>query len=217
MPSRRLLLIPAAVAALALAGCDVDIDDDGPRTTQTREVAGFTRIDSRDSVDVRLHVGERQRVQVRAGENVIDDVHTEVRDGTLEVAYDDDEVFGDGNVVVEVSVPELSRIEASGSSDIDADGIDADTLEVRAEGSADVALQGTVGRLALDLDGSSDAELAGLAAREARAAVGGSSDLEVRADERLEVDVDGSGDVRYHGNPALTRHVDGSGEVSRAD
>jgi hypothetical protein len=55
MPSARrsLFLIPAAVAALALAGCTVG--DDGPQTTQTRDVADFTRIENRDSVDVRLH------------------------------------------------------------------------------------------------------------------------------------------------------------------
>jgi hypothetical protein len=46
---RRALLLPAAVAAVARAGCD--IGDDGPRTTQTRDVADFTRIDNRDSVD----------------------------------------------------------------------------------------------------------------------------------------------------------------------
>ena len=54
-------VIPAAIAALALAGCTVG--DDGPRTSQTRDVADFTRIDNHDSVDVRLHVGEPQRVR----------------------------------------------------------------------------------------------------------------------------------------------------------
>jgi len=164
---------------------------------------------------VRLHVGEPQRVRVRAGEKVIDDVRTEVRDGTLHLTFDHDG-FGGGDVVVEASVPKLTGIEASGSGDIDA-GIDANAIEVRSDGSADIALEGAAGRLALDLDGSGDADLAGLAAREARVAVGGSGDVDVRADERLEVDLDGSGDVRYHGDPALTQHVDGSGELSGAD
>jgi hypothetical protein len=212
--SRRALVFPAAVAALALAGCAVG--DDGERTSQTRDVADFARIDNRTSVDVRLHVGEPQRVRVRAGEKVIDDVRTEVRDGTLHVAFDHDG-FGGSDVVVEASVPKLTGIEVSGSGDVDADGVDADAFEVRSDGSADIALVGTVGRLAVDLDGSGDADLAGLAAREARVAVGGSGDLDVRADERLEVDADGSGDVRYHGDPALTQRVDGSGDLSRAE
>jgi hypothetical protein len=213
-PRRALLLLPAVAAAVALAGCT--IGDDGPRTTQTRHVAEFTRIDNRGSVDVRLHGGEPQRVRVRAGENVIDDVGTEVRDGTLHLTFDHDG-FGGSDVVVEASVPKLTGIEASGSGDIEVDGIDADAFDLRSDGSADIALAGTAGRLAIDLDGSGDADLAGLAAREARVAVGGSGDLDLRADEWLDVAVDGSGDVRYHGDPALTQHDDGSGELSRAD
>jgi hypothetical protein len=208
------LALPAALAALALAGCDLD-EDDGPRTTQTRDVAGFTRIDSRDSVDIRVRVGEPKRVQVRAGEKVIGDVRTEVRDGTLEVTFDHDGWGGD-DVIVEASVPRLTGIEADGSGDIEADGIAAGEFEVTSDGSADIALAGTVGRLALDVDGSGDVDLAELAARQAKVFVGGSGDVDVLARERLDVAVDGSGDVRYHGDPVLTHEVDGSGELTRA-
>jgi Putative auto-transporter adhesin, head GIN domain len=210
---RFLFLVPAAIGAFAIAGCS--LGDDGPRTTQTRDVRAFTRVDNRDSVDIRLHVGEPQRLQVRAGEKVIDDVHTDVRDGTLRVTFDHDGIFG-GDVVVDATVPKLTGIEASGSGDIDADGIDADALDVRGTGSATVALEGEVRRLAVELDGSGDADLADLTAREARVAVSGSGDADVRADRRLDVDVDGSGDVRYHGDPALTKQVDGSGDLSHA-
>jgi hypothetical protein len=213
-PRRSLLLFPVAVAALAFAGCS--IGDDGPAVTQKRDVADFTRIDNRDSVDVRLQVGESQRVRVRAGEKVIDDVRTEVRDGTLQVTFDHDGWGGD-DVVVEASVPELTGIAASGSGDVEAKGIDAKAIEVRSDGSGDIWLEGTAGRLALDMDGSGNAELAALTAREARVAVDGSGDADVRAGEQLDVTVDGSGDVRYHGDPALTQHVDGSGDLSRAD
>ena len=211
----RLILLSAAIAGLVLAGCS--IGDDGPRTTQTREVAEFTRIDNRDAVDVDLRVGEPQRVRVRAGRKVIDDVDTEVRNGTLHLTFDR-ESFGTGDVAVEASVPKLSGIEVSGSGDVEAEGIDADAFELRSDGSADIAVAGTTGQLTVDLDGSGDTDLAGLAAREAWVASDGSGDTEVRAQQRLEVDLDGSGDVRVHGDPPLTRRVvDGSGELSRAD
>lgn len=212
MLSRHFAVL-GALAALALAGCD--IEDDGPRTTQTRDLAGFTRIDNRDSVDIRLRVGERQRVQVRAGRKVIGDVRTEVRDGTLEVTFDRDGWGGD-DVIVEAAVPELTGVDADGSGDIEADGIAADAFEVTSDGSGDIALEGRVARLELDVDGSGDVDLAELAAREARVFVGGSGDVDVRAGERLAVAVDGSGDVRYHGDPVLTQNVDGSGELTQA-
>jgi hypothetical protein len=212
LPKRSLLLLP--LAGLALAGCS--IADDGPRTSQTRDVARFTRIENPASVDVRLHVGEAQRVRVRAGEKVIDDVGTEVRDGTLHVTFDHDG-FGGNDVVVEASVPELTAVESSGSGDIDVDGIEADAFDLRSDGSADIRLAGTAGRLAVDIDGSGDADLGDLAAGRARVFVGGSGDADVRADGTLDVTVDGSGDVRYHGDPQLTQNVDGSGDLSRAD
>jgi hypothetical protein len=212
LPKRSLLLLP--IAALALAGCS--IGDDGPRTSQTRDVARFTRIDNRASVDVRLHVGEAQRVRVRGGEKVIDDVGTEVRDGTLHVTFDH-HGFGGNDVVVEASVPALTAVETSGSGDVDVDGIEADAFDLRSNGSADIWLAGTAGRLAVNVDGSGDADLGDLAARDARVFVGGSGDADVRADDKLDVTVDGSGDVRYHGHPQLTQNVDGSGDLSRAD
>ncbi len=207
----RALLIPVALGAVALAGCG--LGDDGPRTTQTRDVAGFTRIDNRGSVDVRLRVGGPQRVRVTAGENVIDDVSTDVRDGTLRVTFDH-HGFGGGDVVVEASVPRLTGIDVSGSGNVDADGIATDAFAVRSKGSGDVALDGSAARLVVDLDGSGNVDLASLEAREARVRVGGSGDAEVRAAEKLDVAVDGSGDVSYHGDPALTQNVDGSGDVS---
>jgi len=209
----RALLTPAALGTVALAGCG--LGDDGPRTTQSRDVAGFTRIDNRGSVDVRLRVGGPQRVRVTAGEKVIDDVHTDVRDGTLRVTFDHDG-FGGDNVVVEASVPSLEGVDASGSGNVDAEGIEADAFEVLADGSGDVELGGRAGRLVVDIDGSGNADLAALAAREARVSVGGSGDAEVRAAEKLAVSVDGSGGVRYHGDPALSQQVDGSGDVSQA-
>jgi putative autotransporter adhesin-like protein len=210
---RSIILLPAALAALAFAGCA--FEDDGPRRTETRDVAAFTRIDSDSSVELRLHVGEPRRVQVRAGEKVIDDVATEVRDGTLHVTFDHDG-WGGNDVVVEASVPKLDGIHASGSGDIEADGIDADAFTLRSDGSADIVLTGSTAALDVEVDGSGDAELADLRARAATVKVRGSGDADVRADERLEVDVDGSGDVRYYGDPELNQRVDGSGDLSRA-
>jgi hypothetical protein len=213
-PRSLLILIAGGAAALAIAGCD--FADDGPRTTQTRDVAAFTRIDNRGSVDVRLHVGGKQKVKVWAGEEVIDDVKTEVHDGTLEIAFDHDG-WGGNDVVVEASVPKLTGIEAHGSGDIDADGIEADAFEIRSQGSADIALAGAATRLDVEIDGSGDADLADLKADQATVSVSGSGDADVRADDRLNVEVDGSGDVRYHGSPELTQNVDGSGDLTRAE
>jgi hypothetical protein len=212
--SRRAIAL-AAVAAAGLAGAGCSLADDGPQVTQTRDVASFSSIDNRSSVDVHLHVGPPQRVRVRAGEKVVGEVHTDVRDGTLRLTFDHHGIGG-GDVVVDAWVPRLTGVAVTGSGDVTGAGIDADALEVRSDGSGDVALHGTARRLSVGLDGSGDADLGALDARVARVSVGGSGDVEVRADERLAAEVDGSGDVHYHGEPAVTKRVDGSGDVARA-
>jgi hypothetical protein len=165
---------------------------------------------------VRLHVGEKQKVKVWAGEKVIDDVATEVRDGTLMIAFDHDG-WGGNDVVVEASVPKLTGIEASGSGDIDADGIEGDAFAVKSDGSSDIALAGAAKTLDLEIDGSGDADLAGLRTAAATVSVSGSGNADVRADDRLSVEVDGSGDVRYHGSPQLEQSVDGSGDLTHVE
>lgn len=209
----RFLLPAAALAALAMTGCDVG--DDGPQTTQTRDVAKFTRIDSSASVDARVRIGKPQTVRVLAGDKVIDDVRTEVRDGTLQLDYDH-HGFGGGDVVVEATLPRLDGVEVTGSGDVEVDGLDAGAFEVRSDGSGDVELAGAAENLKLDMDGSGDADLQDLDARRADVHVGGSGDAHVSAGERLEVSIDGSGDVRYAGDPSVTKDVDGSGELKRA-
>lgn len=208
---RRLLL---ALPVIALAGCSVS--DDGEKTAQTRDVPAFTRLANDDSVHVRLHVGSPQKVRVSAGDKVIDDVRTEVRDGTLHVTFDHDG-WGDPDVEVEAWTPQLTAIASDGSGDVDAEGVAADAFEVTADGSADVRVQGTAQRLVVAADGSGNAKLADLEARVARVTASGSGDVEVRADTQLAVNVDGSGNVRYHGKPRLTKHDDGSGDVTAAD
>jgi hypothetical protein len=194
-PRPLIPFLAAAVIAVAIAGCA--IGDDGPRVSQTRDVAGFTRVDNQGSVDLRLHAGEPQRVRVLAGRKVIDDVRTEVRDGTLQISFDH-HGFGGGNVAVEATVPRLVGIEASGSGDIDAHGVDAGSLDVHSDGSADIALQGDARQLTVDLSGSGDADLADLHARDAQVTISGSGDAVVRAD-RLAQHVDGSGELRRAG------------------
>ena len=212
--SRALLLIPAAFAAFAVAGCA--IGDDGPTTTQNRDVAAFTRVENDDSVDVQLSVGDAQHVRVRAGEKVIGKVKTEVRDGTLRVRFPHHGIGGD-RVVAEATVPSLTSVESTGSGDTVVEHLKADAFDVRSDGSGNVVLDGEVGRLGVDVSDSGDADLAGLRAGSAKVSSSGSGNVDVRASKALDVDMDGSGDVRYHGNPSLNKSDDGSGDLKRAD
>jgi len=214
MASPRIaLLLPAAAAATLLAGC-IGIDA-GPTTTDHRDVAAFTRIKAEDQVDVRLRGGERRRLDVRAGEKVIDDVRTEVRDGTLYVSYDGPGIRR-GRLLVEVAAPKVEAIDITGSADVVADELDGRALDVRVTGAGDLSADGRADRLTVDISGSGDADLADLTAAEARVELSGAGDADVLATERLDADVRGAGDLAYRGEPRLTEHVSGSGDIEHA-
>jgi hypothetical protein len=214
MSSPRIaLILPVAAATLALTGC-IGIDP-GPTTTQSRDVGAFTRVKAEDEVDVDLRVGEPRHLRVRAGEKVIDDIRTEVRDGTLYVSYDGPSIR-EGRLLVQVAAPAVDAIAITGASDVRVDGLATDALDVRVSGAGDIAARGRVGRLALDISGAGDADLAELAAKEARVELTGAGDADVHASERLDAEVSGAGDLAYRGDPRLNERVSGSGEIEHA-
>jgi hypothetical protein len=214
MSSPRIaLILPVAAATLALTGC-IGVDP-GPTRTQSRDVAAFTRVEAEDQVDVDLRVGEPRRLRVRAGEKVIDDVRTEVRDGTLYVSYDGPGIRR-GPLLIEVATPSLDAIAISGASDVRVGGLAAEALDIRVSGAGDIAAAGRVDRLALDISGAGDADLAELTAGEARVELSGAGDADVHAADRLDAEVSGAGDLAYRGDPRVRRTVSGSGEIEHA-
>jgi hypothetical protein len=204
------------VAALGVAGCG-----GGPRTTQTREVAPFDRLEVDSSIDVDVVPGDANKVLVSAGENVIDHVETASRDGVLHLSIRDHGlVIGPDpydDVRVQVSSAALQGVLVQGSSDLALARIDADELAVEIEGSGSIEAAGTVGNLIASIQGSGDADLRDLQARTATVSVQGSGDARVNVKDQLDVSVQGSGDVSYRGNPRVSQHVQGSGDVRAED
>ena len=196
-----------SVAAVALAGCS----DDGPRTTDVRDVAAFTHVTNDSSADVRIRVGRPLHVQVVAPKKVVDDVRTEVRDGTLHVSH------GATHAVVEIDVPSLDALDSSGSGDVSAADVSGDVLAVAADGSGDLELAGTTRQLTVDQRGSGDLDLGHLSSDDARVSTKGSGDTELWVEATLDLHTDGSGDVEYRGDAAVTKDVNGSGDVERTD
>jgi len=207
---RIALILPIAAATLALTGC-IGVDA-GPTTTRDRDVGAFARVRAEDQVDVDLRVGEPRRLSVRAGEKVIDDVRTEVRDGTLYVGYDGPGIR-EGRLLVEVSAPTVEALAITGAADVRMDGLDADAFDIRVSGAGDLAAEGRVRRLTLDISGAGDADLAELATDDARVELSGSGDAEVRASGLLDAEVTGAGDLAYRGEPRLREAVTGDGEI----
>jgi Putative auto-transporter adhesin, head GIN domain len=213
---RRLLPVLAAAALLAAAaGCG-----GGPRVTVMRDVPPFDRIEVSDDLDVDVVPGAGGQVRVRAGRDVMERVHTESRDGVLELdIVDRGIVIGPdplGDVRIEVPVQSLTGVLIEGSGDVAVRGIDEDRLELQVRGAGDIEASGTVDHLSATIQGAGDADLADLEARTADITVQGAGDADLRVSDELDVTVEGAADVSYLGDPIVQSEIDGAGELRRA-
>jgi hypothetical protein len=158
---------------------------------------------------------------VRGGRKVVDQIHTDVRDGTLHIDREDHDtlVLDENAPRVEIEVPRLEAAEVHGSGDVDIDlaGRALHRLDLAVQGSGGVSASGRVDTLHVAVDGSGDMDLGDLRARDAAVAIHGSGAADLRVEGVLRASVDDSGDVRYRGPAEVASDVDGSGAVRRED
>jgi hypothetical protein len=77
-----------------------------------------------------------------------------------------------------------------------------------------VSARGRARRVEVRLNGSGDAKLQGVVAREAHAKLSGTGRIAVNATESLDASIPGTGSIEYSGNPRQVRKsVDGVGSV----
>lgn len=225
----RSRLVLVAVIAFLLGGLAVgllylfDVSKDasssttegsGVPATQTRHVAAFAGIELAGSNNIVVHVGEKQSVVVKADDNLLGRVATEVQSGTLVIANTPGSFTTNSPMSVEVDVPTLDALTLTGSGNIVVDGIETESLEVTLPGSGTLTGSGTATKLDVTVSGSGSVQLTQLVANDVRAVVSGSGSIFVTATESLDAAVSGSGAILYAGNPqGVTKSVTGSGAI----
>lgn len=188
----------------------------GVAAAQTRPVGPFTSVVLAGSNDVVVHVGPRRSVVVRADDNLLDRVTTQVHDAKLVVGNKSGSFTTETPMSVDVEVPALDAVSLVGSGVVSVTDVDAAALAVTLTGSGVLRADGRVGRLDVTLAGSGDAQLGQLVARKVQAVVLGSGRIVVTATKRLDAAVPGTGAIVYGGDPAqVTTSVTGTGAVIR--
>ena len=185
----------------------------GAAATQSRTVPSFTAIELTGSSGLTVTVGRKQTVVVRADDNLIDLVTTNVQNEMLLVG-----TTGSFSaripMTVEVTVPALDTVVLSGSGIVTVSGLTAQRLTVRVPGSGLLGISGTAEELDVSLSGSGDVRLQELVARDIAATLSGSGRLQVHATRSLDASVPGSGVIMYGGSPSsVTTGVAGSGII----
>jgi len=211
-----LALVAIGIALLVQGGSpNSGVKGSGVAVTQTRTVAGFSRLDLAGSNNVTVIVGGPQSVVVHADSNLINHVTTGVAAGTL-IIGDTGSFTTRAPTSVDVSVPSLTALTLSGDGQISVTGINAPQLTVTVSGSGLLSAAGTAARLDVMLSGDGQAQLSQLTAGDVQAVVTGSGLIQVNATTSLDAAVPGTGAIIYTGNPSqVATSVTGTGAVTR--
>lgn len=234
--------VPAAAVALVLSLGSLQAHSAGQRVTEARSVAEFEAIDLEGPISLTVRQTERQRVYLDADAGDLAQLETQVesRKGvpTLVIRFERglSSRWRNEAVKIEVDVPRLSALAASGASAVDIGPLATPALKVSVAGSGDVRLTaletqlfaaaiagsgdvsatGKATQVKLSIAGSGDADLLGLVADAVKVSIAGSGDAQVTADRELAVSIAGSGDVRYAGQVSSVKSsIAGSGSVRR--
>jgi len=189
----------------------------GISASETRDLPPFAGVELAGSNNVTARVGEEQSVVVHADDNLVDRITTRVSGGKLVIGNDRGDFRTQSPMGVDVTVTALNELALTGSGTIVAAEVDAKRFSVALSGSGVVRAGGRTDSLEVELNGSGEAQLQDLVARDVHAVVSGSGRALVNATETLDASVPGSGAVEYSGGPTQVKTtVDGVGYVTPA-
>jgi hypothetical protein len=228
-----LLFLPAF---LLFTACDPDaIRGNGDLVTETRDEKDFVGLDISVPGKVVVQQGAAFEVEVQVEENLLPYLKTEVKSGDLHVYFSRD-VRDVDDLLVTVTMPELSSVRLSGSVIFESSGSFAgDVLDLNLSGSC-IAEMGNASysKISLELSGSGHIELRGEATvldaslsgsghldalscpvETADIRLSGSGSAKVDVSDTLFAKISGSGEILYAGDPVVDTEISGSGRVKK--
>jgi hypothetical protein len=207
--------------------------------TQTREVNGFDAVNVEYPAQVLIKQGSTESVKIEAEDNLLPNLKTQVKNGTLEIFYrreNGKHVNPTKTVQITITVKDLTEVDftsagelmieklktdsldvsLSGAGSLNLEDIQVQALDVSLSGAGSMTASGTANDLNLNISGFGDFKGAELHDKNARVNISGAGSATVWVDDNLTAEVSGAGSVSYYGSPSVTRDISGIGDVSHA-
>lgn len=229
----RSLSLLGLLAVLLSTAASAAVKGSGVKLTQTREVAAFTAIEASGGVQLDVKRGPVS-VVLEGDDNLLPLITTEVRDGALIIRRKHDvSISPTLELVARVTLPALSRLEASGGVKASLDGVAApkfaaelsggvelhapklalESFTLEASGGVTAELSGTAQQARFDLSGGVKLRAKDLTAARVTVGASGGCDLDLTATESVSGEASGGVGVTVHGKPKKAG-VDTSGGAS---
>ncbi len=234
--SNCLLAVLVFYFLLCLTAC-TSITGTGPLVTESRSLSEVTGIDLEMNATVYVIKGDTQSVVIRAQQNILDVVSTEVNRNTLEVKATESISVTDP-VQIWITIKTLESVELSGAgtiqsatnfiaekTSIDLSGsgkielvLSCEKLDADISGSGELNLKGRVSSSDLIISGSGSINGLNCAMDKCKINISGSGNAKLDVGSALNASIDGSGIIKYTGNPQKVKsEISGSGSISKLE
>jgi hypothetical protein len=175
------------------------------RVLDAAALARVTTVQASGPVAVRVTVDGEQSAAVRTETNLASHVLVAIHDDVLDVSVDAELVSAAG-IAVDVHVPALRALAASGQATITTVALGA-PLSVTTSSAARITVKGAGPGLTVSAKGASVVDAGGFVVDDATVTVGGAAVVDVAAAKNLVVEGSGVAQVRYRGAPKLTKNA----------
>ena len=211
------LLLSIALLAVALQSCR-KVSGSGPVVTENRSISGFKEIKSDISGEVYVTSGPVYKVSIEAQQNIIDVIETVLNDDRLTIRVKNNtSVRAEDKIIVRITSPDIRGLIVSGSGNISAnEPITASDLYMNVSGSGDIYLNGLAAfTLDANISGSGRIDIASGSLNSESLEISGSGDMDFLnlLSKDADVKISGSGSAKVKATDHLKVRITGSGDV----
>jgi putative autotransporter adhesin-like protein len=204
----------AAVLAMGLAGCDAfGRRGEGPVTSESRQVMGFTRISVSAGIGVTVRIGPAEPIEVRAQSNLLPLIATDVKDGILRI-HSTEAFRATERIEIVIVTPTFDGASMSGGSTARLNGLAGDRLAFDLSGGSVVTATGGTTAVTLNASGGSRASLHDLSAKTIKVDLSGGSNATLHASDLVEGSASGGSRATVRGDARLSVASTGGSAVT---
>jgi len=211
----------------------------GHMVVESRKVNGFHAIEIDYPAQVFVKQGSQESLEIEAEDNLLPNLKTQVRNGTLEIFYrrengkhvnptktvqitivvkdlDDVDFNSAGELTIEKLKTDNLDVSLSGAGNLRLDEVQLRGLGVSLSGAGSMTASGIADNLDLNISGFGDFKGADLHGKVARVNISGAGSATVWVDEDLTAGISGAGSISYYGSASVTKQISGVGGVNHA-
>ena len=210
-----LLLIFCFSIVILFYACDNNnecIRGSGNLANYLIDVTQFNKVALSGDINLQIKQGPDQKVTIATEPEIFAILEYGVKGTTFEVGYGKKVncIQTAHGIWVNIEVPDINEIVISGRSEIfSIDDLVLDELSIIISGESKINITGQVNLQSIDVSGVVNVDNFGFVSDEVEITVSGSGDIEIYAQQLLNIIVSGAATVRYKGNPQISQQVSG--------